>query len=436
MTFFVITVSIMAVSILLIYKLCRFFGLELKWISLVLCAILAFVVNGVTIMLSPFLTQDHYVRLAALVLVSAALVTLINEYLLKRDRRTELASAGGPAISIEEPEDTPEEEAQELFAASAGEAEELSRRLMEAMKANQPAEPVQTAEESQAESPTENRSAAAETNVESAAAVVEDTALETAEQPSAEENTATTETTETSQAAPGEESPETAETPAAREEASPDLPKEDAAEKPAAEDSATAEPQQEQPAEETPVAEPPQEQEEPLPEEAAAPAAPVQEQPKPEAAAPEAAAEEPKTMDFSLDDADEAVAALGSLDELLDYAYSHKESDPNAAISAYRAAIDRYPDDSYAPFLIIELAGLYKERASYNEAINLYAESLGLPIIAGDDAMMQEFSKTLRYLGTVQDILNKHQALATPFSKLTPEILGEIEAEFAKRQAK
>ncbi len=132
MTFFVITVSIMAVSILLIYKLCRFFGLELKWISLVLCAILAFVVNGVTIMLSPFLTQDHYVRLAALVLVSAALVTLINEYLLKRDRRTELASAGGPAISIEEPEDTPEEEAQELFAASAGEAEELSRRLIRA----------------------------------------------------------------------------------------------------------------------------------------------------------------------------------------------------------------------------------------------------------------------------------------------------------------
>ena len=203
-----------------------------------------------------------------------------------------------------------------------------------------------------------------------------------------------------------------------------DLPKEDKAEEPAAEASAAAEPQQEQPAEETPAAEPPQEQEEQLPEEAAAPAAPVQEQPKPEAAAPEAAAEEPKTMDFSLDDADEAVAALGSLDELLDYAYSHKESDPNAAISAYRAAIDRYPDDSYAPFLIIELAGLYKERASYNEAINLYAESLGLPIIAGDDAMMQEFSKTLRYLGTVQDILNKHQALATPFSKLTPEILG------------
>ena len=127
---------------------------------------------------------------------------------------------------------------------------------------------------------------------------------------------------------------------------------------------------------------------------------------------------------------------LSSLDEILDFAYSNKEKDVSAAITAYRAAIDRYPDDSYAPFLIIELAGLYKERASYNEAINLYAESLGMPIIAGDDAMVQEFSKTLRYLGTVQDILNKHHALATPFSKLTPEILQEIEAEFARRQAK
>ena len=50
--------------------------------------------------------------------------------------------------------------------------------------------------------------------------------------------------------------------------------------------------------------------------------------------------------------------------------------------------------------------------------------------------MVQEFSKTLRYLGTVQDILKKQHALATPFSKLTPDILDEIEEEFAKRQAK
>ena len=146
--------------------------------------------------------------------------------------------------------------------------------------------------------------------------------------------------------------------------------------------------------------------------------------------------EEPALLQDEYDATEAAVAELSTLDDLLDYAYSHKEKEPDAAIVAYRAAIDRYPEDSYAPFLIIELAGLYKERASYKEAINLYAESLGLPIIADDDAMVQEFSKTLRYLGTVQDILSKHHALATPFSKLTPEILSEIEAEFAKRQAK
>ena len=186
--------------------------------------------------------------------------------------------------------------------------------------------------------------------------------------------------------------------------------------------------------EETPAA--PEEAAGPAEDEAEEPAEQQEELPAAAEPAPEPAKEEPPVLQDESDAAEAAVAELGTLDEILDYAYSHKEKEPNAAIIAYQAAIDRYPEDSYTPFLIIELAGLYKERASYSEAINLYAESLGMPIIAGDDAMVQEFSKTLRYLGTVQDILSKHHALATPFSKLTPEILQEIEEEFAKRQAK
>ena len=111
MTFFVVTAAIMAVSILLIYKLCRFFGLELKWISLVLCAVFAFGVNGATILLSPFLTPEHYVKLTVLVLVAAALVTLINEYLLKRDKRQQLATAEGAVMAMEELAEEAEEPA-------------------------------------------------------------------------------------------------------------------------------------------------------------------------------------------------------------------------------------------------------------------------------------------------------------------------------------
>ena len=101
MTFFVVTAAIMAVSILLIYKLCRFFGLELKWISLVLCAMMAFGVNGATIILSPFLDQSHYLKLTALVLVAAGVVTLINDYLLRREHR-QLAAAGGAVLEVPE----------------------------------------------------------------------------------------------------------------------------------------------------------------------------------------------------------------------------------------------------------------------------------------------------------------------------------------------
>lgn len=426
MTFFVVTAAIMAVSILLIYKLCRFFGLELKWISLVLCAMMAFGVNGATIVLSPFLDQSHYLKLTALVLVSAGVVTLINDYLLRREER-QLATADGAVLSVAEEAAAGEEpKAEALLAAADGEekagekseaGEALSQRLQEAMKANAPAEEPAAEPEAQAEGP-QAEPASEEPQAEAQAEA------EPAEAPQAEEHSEDTQAEETATPeAPAETVPqaEAVPEPEAAPTAEPTAEPEPIPEpEPAPEPEPVSEDEPEEPAEE------PAPQEEPLPEKAAEPVPEPASEPMPER----------RTITLEPEAAEAAVAELSSLDEILDFAYSNKEKDVSAAITAYRAAIDRYPDDSYTPFLIIELAGLYKERASYSEAINLYAESLGMPIIAGDDAMVQEFSKTLRYLGTVQDILNKHHALATPFSKLTPEILQEIEAEFAKRQAK
>ncbi len=425
MTFFAVTASIMAVSILLIYKLCRYFGLELKWISLVLCAVFAFGVNGATILLSPFLTQGHYLRLAALVLVAAAMVTLVNEYLLKRDRKRQLATADGTVLTLEEEPEAAEAAGAEMLLADSSEAgettgagEELSQRLHEAMKANNPppeAEPVLQPADTQAE--------------ETAAAAAEEAPVEETPVTEAETGAEAAELTEATGTV-AEAVEETSEVEAAAEEA----PAENAATEteeivPEAEAEAPAEVPEE-------TAAAPEEAAGPAEDEVEEPAEQQEELPAAAEPAPEPVKENPPVLQDESDVAEAAVAELGTLDEILDYAYSHKEKEPNAAIIAYQAAIDRYPEDSYTPFLIIELAGLYKERASYSEAINLYAESLGMPIIAGDDAMVQEFSKTLRYLGTVQDILSKHHALATPFSKLTPEILQEIEEEFAKRQAK
>ena len=482
MTFFAVTASIMAVSILLIYKLCRYFGLELKWISLVLCAVFAFGVNGATILLSPFLTPEHYVKLTVLVLVAAALVTLINEYLLKRDKQQQLATAEGAVMAMEELAEEAEEPAPAAQPAldeappaeaqpkkeeppqavpearktpiepparpQAAEAEPggaLSQRLLEALKANEQPRTETAPQAEKAAEASATETSAKERSVEAL----------TAEKKPAEEMTAAT--APVKEEAPAEETP----TEAAPAEAAEDT-KGSAATEPEdsqAGDAGTKAPDVAAAVEATPAAvktetdssqeeaaatpdEPAEAgaQAEPappakVPEETLSPEPIPTEAPEPKAA-PAPMEEEPALLQDEYDATEAAVAELSTLDDLLDYAYSHKEKEPDAAIVAYRAAIDRYPEDSYAPFLIIELAGLYKERASYKEAINLYAESLGLPIIADDDAMVQEFSKTLRYLGTVQDILSKHHALATPFSKLTPEILSEIEAEFAKRQAK
>ena len=450
MTFFVVTAAVMAVSILLIYKLCLYYGLELKWISLVLCAMMAFGVNGATIILSPFLDQSHYFKLTALVLFAAALVTLFNEYLLKREKR-QLATAEGEVLTVEEEDIEPK--ADLLMAAaedsSQAEAEEdLSQRLQEAMKANHPAaEPAAEPAEAQKENdgkekdtpePTPELPAEEAPAIEAAPLPEEPAAAPPAiVEPAAEETPVTEPAAEETPAA----EPAAVETPAAagpapevQDAMEPEVPEE-----PASEPVPTPEPE---PAQEAAAAKSePEAKTEPEPAEEGSPAPQPEEEPSPQPLPEEVPVPEAAPAPFSLtleepDAAEAAVAELATLDEILDFAYANKEKDVDAAITAYQAAIDRYPEDSYTPFLIIELAGLYKERASYNEAINLYAESLGLPIIADDDAMVQEFSKTLRYLGTVQDILKKHHALATPFSKLTPEIMQEIEAEFANRQAK
>ena len=115
-TFILITGSIMAVSIFLIYKLCHFFSIEIKWSSLVFCAVMAFIVNGAAISMSPFLDRAHYLRLGILVITAAAAVTIFNERLLRREE----AVAGNYtslATEILAPEDMPAPPPEEKLAA-------------------------------------------------------------------------------------------------------------------------------------------------------------------------------------------------------------------------------------------------------------------------------------------------------------------------------
>ncbi|MBQ4422076.1 MAG: hypothetical protein II880_03210 [Schwartzia sp.] len=109
MGFLVAAVIFMAASVLLVQRVAQHFGLAVDRRALALCAVMALIVNFSAILLSVYLTFNHLLMLVFMVIGSAALVTGVNEYLLRRDY-ARVAFAGGDAKEKEvgEPETEPE----------------------------------------------------------------------------------------------------------------------------------------------------------------------------------------------------------------------------------------------------------------------------------------------------------------------------------------
>lgn len=378
MIFLLTTGSIMAISIFLIYRLCRFFHIDMKYSSLLLCAVLAFVVNGAAIIMSPFLDKAHYLRLGLLVVVAAALVTFYNERLLRRE---EAAAKTEPAI----------DEPDEVLAASPAVTASLS------------SEQTVTTDATASKL---NQKQAIDSNPKTAITAESKPAAKQVSAPKATNETLTEDKT---QFMPAESSV----TPVTAEADTADKPITVASEPMAAKVPVTMK------ADTTDKADK-------LPENKAAVVEPI-----PIAAT----AKDTVTVTTAMESYAAAVAKLENLDALLDYAYDHQASLPQAAICAYKRAIEQYPNDDYMPFLIIELGNLYKNQADYHSTISIYAKALTMPVIAQNDATRQEFVKNLRYLGIVQDILSKHNALSTPFAEIPAPIMQEIEQVFQKRLA-
>lgn len=381
MIFLLTTGSIMAISIFLIYRLCRFFHIDMKYSSLLLCAVLAFVVNGAAIIMSPFLDKAHYLRLGLLVVVAAALVTFYNERLLRRE---EAAAKTEPAI----------DEPDEVLAASPAVTASLS------------SEQTVTTDATASKL---NQKQAIDSNPKTAITAESKPAAEQVSAPKATNETLTEDKT---QFMPTESSA-TPVTPVTAEADTADKPITVASEPMAAKVPVTMT------AATTDTADK-------LPENKAAVVEPIQ---------IAATAKDTVTITTAIESYAAAVAKLENLDDLLDYAYDHQASLPQAAICAYKRAIEQYPNDDYMPFLIIELGNLYKNQADYHSTISIYAKALKMPVIAQNDATRQEFVKNLRYLGIVQDILSKHNALSTPFAEVPAPIMQEIEQVFQKRLA-
>lgn len=452
MAYLLMTAGIMALGLFLASRLANACGFLVKGRALALAGLLACGIAVVLPILAPFLTRDYYWKLGLLVLIAALLVTAYNARLVKKDlAAAEQAAAETPASAA------PPERASEQMPEAARQTEEQAGEA----RPDIPTPPVRPA-------------AAANKESDSAAPALDAPAPPQAAPPVA----ATAPPAPAPGAAPADaradstaaQTPQETALPATDAAAQPPqetaLPAADAAAQPPQEtalsaaqppqeeaastaDTARQAPQTEAPA--VPIApaaftkedsRPPRDAAPPPPpvteEHASArhtPAAQMPEGHTPEKRPSEAAAQ---TSEKHAPEAPWAkdLAALTTLDAFLDYAYAAQQrGDIPRALAAYREALKRYSGDPYVPYLFIDLGNLCKQQARYADCIEVYRRGLRLPIIAENEAMAEEFRKNIRYLRIVYHILEKHQALATPFGSIPQTYRAEIETAYQAAQA-
>jgi tetratricopeptide (TPR) repeat protein len=120
-----------------------------------------------------------------------------------------------------------------------------------------------------------------------------------------------------------------------------------------------------------------------------------------------------------------------SLDDLMDFAFTQKEQQNFAlALSVFRRALELYPDSESAPFLVIEIGNILKNKGAYDEAIKSFTDGRNLLFLHANNTLEQEFVATVAYLRIIKNILLQNRLGLIPFNSIPTEILEEINAEF------
>lgn len=129
----------------------------------------------------------------------------------------------------------------------------------------------------------------------------------------------------------------------------------------------------------------------------------------------------------------ETIEELEALDDLMDYAFTQKEQgNIHQALAAFRKALALYPDSESAPFIVIELGNILKNKGAYDEAIQIFSEGRNLSALQYDDMLQQEFVSTIAYLRIVKNILLAQRLGFIPYNEIPGGVFAEINAEFCE----
>ena len=137
------------------------------------------------------------------------------------------------------------------------------------------------------------------------------------------------------------------------------------------------------------------------------------------------------------DDISDKLAALTNMDDLLDYAFELKgNADWGKALQAYEYALKEYPDDAYAPMLVIEICNIHKDNGHYPEAIQSFKDALSLPAIVESPDMAAEFEDSIMYLETVYSVLQEEGQDTIPFYDIPKDYMSKIESIYNNRKSR
>ena len=382
MEFLAITAGIIAVCILAIQKIARLFSIELTRQSLVLCGVLAFIVNFCSISMSSYLTTTHFLLLGGLIIIASASATFYNRFLLSRKKTIPdsfvLPDEYNEANLEDEPTAEPELKAETEPIARAKESPQPASAPIPEPVFSQPI--YDKPQEPAFQEPHFDDIPEPEyTGITIDDILTSEPAEETVET-AAEDESVSFEAS-----ASYEEGPVSLEEAAASNESEQGL--------------FSAE----------------------------------EEKPEDYSGSPEPIkAEEEEQIDW--DEIAGAVAFMDTLDEILDYAFEQRNQQHfQAALYAYGQAMVRYENDDYAPFIVIEMINICKQTGAYSDAIASYRRAMELPMVASSPSMLQDFQRNLDYITIVNQVLISHNEKGMPFGMIPAEYMAEIESEFQKK---
>ena len=134
---------------------------------------------------------------------------------------------------------------------------------------------------------------------------------------------------------------------------------------------------------------------------------------------------------------DEKLTGMDNLDDMLDYAFELKDTAHwTKALQAYEYVLDKYPDDTCAPMLVIEISNMQKDNGHYQEAIESFKKALSIPTVAENPDMVTEFEDSILYLETIYSVIQEENLGEIPFYDIPQEYMSKIESIYNNRKSR